>query len=250
MTLSYLFAWAMVMLRSIGVVVQLPLIAGHPIPVMVRIGLSVGLATLMAGIVPVFPVPLEIWALLWAAVLEVVLGLALGLVVRAAFGAVEMAGRVISSEIGLTATPGLGAPDPAHEPVAALMSTLAIVLFFLFGAHHSVLIAFAKSFQLAPAGGAAFDLGAGQSLIRTTAHMIDLGVRMAAPFIAMNFLVNLAFSVLGKAVPKMNVFIVSFSARAMFGLALLSTGGALMARYMYVEFGDLPLRMLQLLRAG
>jgi flagellar biosynthetic protein FliR len=250
MTLGYLFAWLMVMLRSIGVVVQLPVIAGHPIPVTVRLGICIGLATLLAGLVPVAPAPFALWSLISAAAVEVIMGLALGFVVRAAFASVEMAGRVISTEVGLTAMPGLGAPEPAHEPVAALMMAMAVVLFFLFGAHHGVLIAFAKSFQLAPAGGATFDPAAGASLLRDTAHLIELGVRISAPFIAMNFLVNLAFSVLGKAVPKMNVFIVSFSARALFGLALLSTAGALIARYMYVEFGDLPIRMLQLLRGG
>jgi flagellar biosynthetic protein FliR len=250
MTVDFLFAWMMVMLRSIGVIFQLPIIAGHPLPIMVRLGLSLGVASLLAGLVPVSPMPVSLWALIGMASMEVVLGLALGFVVRMSFAAIEMAGRLITSEIGVTAIPGMGAPEPASEPVAALLTTFAAVLFFLFGAHHSVLIAFAKSFQIAAAGGARFDPGAGMALIGDSVNVIELGVRIAAPFIAMNFLVNLAFSVLGRAVPKMNVFIVSFSARALFGLALLSTAGALIARYLFTEFGDLPLRMLQLVRAG
>jgi len=245
MTLAYLYAWVMVVLRSLGIILQLPMIAGHPLPIMVRLGICVALATLLAGLIAVADVPPTLWGLIAAAAFEVMLGLAMGFVIRVTFGSVEMAGRIISSEIGLTATPGLGAPEPAQEPIAALMSTLAIVLFFMFGAHEGLLVALARSFQVCPAGAATFAGTAGSSFVSDTGRMIELGVRIAAPFIAMNFLVNFAFSVLGKAVPKMNVFIVSFSARALFGLGLLSTAGALVARYMYLEFGDLPMRMLE-----
>ncbi|HVU25890.1 MAG TPA: flagellar biosynthetic protein FliR [Opitutus sp.] len=246
MSLEYLFTWLLVFLRSIGVVMFLPTLAGRAIPVPVRLALSLCLATILAGVVPQAGVPSNYPALGLVAAGEVLLGLGMGFVIRITFSSVEMAGRVISNEIGLSTQPGFGAPEPASEPVAAFLTIFATLIFFLVGGHLMVIGAFARSFSLAAAGRPFFSPSAGEQLIAATSHMLEIGLRLAAPFIALNFLVTLAFSVLSRAVPRMNVFVLSYSLRSLLGLGLLSGGGALVARYLFVEFDRLPFDMLRL----
>lgn len=248
MSLLLMYTWMMVGLRGLGVVLLFPTLGAQQLPVIVRVAFSFTLATMLYAIVPhVGQIPGSLLQLVLAAGGELLLGIAMGYVGRLVFATVEMAGRVINQEIGLGGIPGIETPKPSQEPLAALLAMFAGMLFFLSGAHMGCLAAFSRSFYFAPAGAPAFGQISGDSLILATAHVLELGFRIAAPFIAMNFLINLTFAVLGRAVPKMNVFILSMSLRILVGLSLLASAGMLLARYLWVDFNLLPGRMLDLL---
>jgi len=241
-----LFTWVMVLFRSLGIVILIPQMAGHAPPITVRVGLGMCLATLLTGVVPPGHFPLNSWGLITSTAGEIGLGLAMGFVGQLGFQAVDLAGRIASSEIGLSGAPGLNTPSISSEPLAGFLAAFGVVIFFLFGGHLLILTAFSRSFHFCPPGAVVFSPNSSSIMIEVTGHVVEIGLRMAAPFIALNFLVTLAFSVLGRAVPRIGIFVLSAPVRGMAGLALFAGGGGLIARYLYAEFTELPTKILQL----
>jgi len=240
-----LIAWLLISIRATSFLMLLPGLTGQPMPVTMRLALGLTVAMLLAPVVPIpAQIPTTLLALLAAIGGEVLVGLLMGFVGRMAFYATEMAGRVIATEVGLTATPGIEAPTASNEPFASLMHRFAVVLYFAVGAHLLAIGAFARSFTFAPPGLAGLNSAAADQLIVITAKTFSVGVQLAAPFIALNYLLTLAFGLLGRTVSKVNVFILSMGARSLAGLALLGGAGVLIARYLLAAFERLPSDML------
>ncbi len=240
-----LIAWLLISIRATSFLMLMPGLTGQPMPVTMRLALGLTVAMLLAPVVPIpAQVPTTLLALLAAIGGEVLVGLLMGFVGRMAFYATEMAGRVIATEVGLTATPGIEAPTASNEPFASLMHRFAVVLYFAVGAHLLAIGAFARSFTFAPPGLAGLNSAAADQLIVITAKTFSVGVQLAAPFIALNYLVTFAFGLLGRTVSKVNVFVLSMGARSLAGLALLGGAGVLIARYLLAAFERLPSDML------
>ena len=70
---------------------------------------------------------------------------------------------------------------------------------------------------------------------------------MAAPIIAVNYIVTLAFAILGRAVPTMNVLILSFGVRIFAGISVLILVFVVMAQLLLSAIYETPERMLQFL---
>jgi flagellar biosynthetic protein FliR len=169
----------------------------------------------------------------------------MGLSVRMIFYIIEFAAQLLAVEIGLNPAPGL---DPtlssAGSPVGTGLFYLGVVIFFS-GAHYAALFALARSFQLVPPGLQMADAWFVEEVVRHSARIFQLGLLMAAPVLAVNFVINLTFSVLGRVVPKMNVFILSFSARIGAGLAMLAVSIGLIVHYITQQFAEAPELMLR-----
>ena len=230
----------------------IPLFAGKMIPVKIRTSFGLLLSLLIN---PLVPADLEIATHFAGAIIlalnEVCIGLLLAMVVRMVFFAVELAGHLISYEIGLMASnsvnPLLGKSD---STITTLLYYFSLLLFFINGIHYDVIKAFVLSFEILPIGSFFLSANPTVEFLNEVTHVLVLGTLIAAPFIALNFLINISFAVLGKAVPKMNVFMTSFAIRILSGLVLLVSSILLITSYIVDNSKRSVEVMLNIIQSG
>ena len=228
-----IIVWVLVFLRTGAFFMGIPLFAGRMLPMKIKTAFGLILSLLIN---PLIPANLELATTFAGVILlslnEVCIGLLLAMTVRMIFFAIELAGHLISYEIGLMASnsvnPLLGTSDAT---ITTLLYYFSLLVFFVAGIHYDVLKAFTMSFEILPIGNFFLSVNPMREFVNEVSRVFVIGTLMAAPFIALNFLVNVSFAVLGKAVPKMNVFMTSFSVRILGGLVLLVSSLLLLTSY-------------------
>jgi len=196
------------------------------IPVMVRVfsilGLSFALTPIVSPYLPSFPATWGGGVLLL--IREFLIGLGCGLVFRFLFAGVEMAGNLVATQMGFGMATLLDPQTQAQNTILAEMLVLMATLIFLamYG-HHAVLRLLAKSFQEVPLM-TSFSLPG--SLFAYVPHlgslMYGLTVQLLAPVVALLFLTQLALGLVARAVPQIQVMMVSFPLTIALGLFFLS----------------------------
>ncbi len=246
--------WLLVFLRASALLVVFPLFSGPNIPRPIRLALAAALAALVAPLLPPAAVPAD--SLLATVLLmsrEVFVGLFLGFITRLVFFGVDLAGGLISTEMGLSLPSNM---DPlgtgAQTQIGFALYLLTGCLWFCADLHHVVVVAFERTYRFLPIGAAQVREPAVLDLIARSGHLFSFALLLAAPILATSFIIMLVFSVLGRAIPQMNVFTESFSIRILAGLSVLGLTTHLLATHIANALRRLPedlLRVAQLLGA-
>jgi flagellar biosynthetic protein FliR len=108
---------------------------------------------------------------------------------------------------------GITAPVTAN-----FLYLTAFLLFFSFGGHHLLIEALVDSFTIAPVNDRFAEKGFLMSVITYAGQMFVIGVKVAAPVVGVLLLINIAFAVIARALPQMNVFIMAFPVTIAVGL--------------------------------
>ena len=199
-----------------------PAFGGTYAPGLLKVGLTVVLALVVATVVPVPQVlgPVGIGVVVAR---EAAIGLSLAFAVRLLIGGAELAGYLAGFQIGFTYATVADPQTGAHNNVlSTVYGLLALVVFFAANAHHDFIRALLRSYDALPLGAGGIDASLGGLVARMLGAVFTIGAQMAAPVVIVLLVVELALGLMSRAAPSLNILAQGFPVRLVVGLLALA----------------------------
>ncbi|MDJ0652725.1 MAG: flagellar biosynthetic protein FliR [Xanthomonadales bacterium] len=219
-----LIAQFMLMFVRVGAMMMAtPIFRSTGIPTRVRLVMAVILA---AAAMPTLPddyqTPTMGSAMLPVILWEFGLGVAMGFMIQLVFAALAVAGEAVAMGMGLgfanMVDPQNGSSVPTMSQQFALLAT---ILFVTINGHLLMLQMLYDSFALIPPGSRPFDAAQRSVLLEWGAVMYANALFLALPVLITMLLTNLAFGVITRAAPQLNVFAIGFPLMLIFGFVVV-----------------------------
>jgi flagellar biosynthetic protein FliR len=238
---GWLISAFLVASRLGAVIMIMPVVGNQGIPAMVKLLLTLSLTAVIAPVIPATDIPFTVSQLVFMMSGELLMGFLVGGAMRMMFGVLHFAGEAIGMQIGHAAAAMF---DPLVLSSAGPLTRMATLLgggaFLGADLHLHLLHGMAMSFDVVGPGMAVSPLAAAGVWPGVAAMVIKVGAQMAAPIMALVFLVNLFVAMLTRLAPSMNVF---FS----LGLILTLIAGHLL---FYLALPNMLDRALRLMASG
>jgi len=210
-------------LRVSGLMLFAPFFGSAVIPPRIKAVLVIAITSVLY---PVYSPHLHVvtmaqWPLLVAS--ETVVGIALGVATNAVFEGAQMAGQVLSVQMGYSLVNILDPLTQVDSTVVAFFhQSLAMLIFLGLDVHHWILRAVANSFDYLPPGSATLNPLFLQALLHEGAIVLDLGIQIAAPVLSATLLADVVLGLMGKASPQMPLMLMGPAVKSMLGVLVLS----------------------------
>ena len=200
-----------------------PVFGARSVPVRVRLALAIALTLVLAPVIPPAPAVDALGArALLIAVQQVVIGLAMGFALQMAFAALSIGSQAIATSMGLGFASMIDPQSGVQVPVLSQFYLLLATLIFLALNGHLILIeVLADSFRVLPVGMQGVTRSGFWALAGWAGQMFAGAALIALPAVAALQVVNLAFGVMTRAAPQLNIFSVGFPITLMLGLVVV-----------------------------
>jgi flagellar biosynthetic protein FliR len=220
-----IFAIMWTSLRIGGMLMVAPILGAMFVPGRLRVLLTMVLATAM---VPLAGPPPEIEPFSVAGYLaiaqEMVLGLAIGFVLKMAVEAAVLAGQLVSSGMGLSFAMVVDPQSGGMPLLGRFYLIVASLLLLAANAHLHLIAILAESFRIIPIGSGGIAAGEARAIADFAGLMFAGALRLSLPAVVAMLMVNVAFGVISRAAPTMNLFAVGFPVTLLMGLLIILAG--------------------------
>ncbi|MGA9798816.1 MAG: flagellar biosynthetic protein FliR [Terriglobales bacterium] len=210
-------------LRVSGLMLFAPFFSSTVIPPQVKAVLTLALtAILYPGYAQeITATSLSHWPLVFVG--ELVIGVGMGIVSNLVFEAAQLAGQVLSIQVGYSLVNILDPTTQVESTViGAFHQTLVMLIFLSLNVHQWIIRAVARSFEYLPPGSATITASFTQTVIHQGAVILATGVQLAAPVLAATLLTDIVLGLLSKASPQLPVMLLGTAVKSMLGLGVLA----------------------------
>lgn len=153
---------------------------------------------------------------------EGAVGFALGFIGKLFFEGLSFAFGHVGNQMGFNMASAYDHHSEVNTPVISQMIMIfATLLFLAANGHHIFLQALVRSYEVIPIGGFVFHKQVAAYVLETGSQVFLIAAQLSAPMAMMIFLINCAFGIVAKAVPQINVFVVSFTVNILAGFLVL-----------------------------
>lgn len=211
--------------RIAALLMSMPIIGTQLVPTRIRLYLALALTVVLVPGLPAAPAVegISLQALVLVAQ-ELLIGVMLGFALQLFFQAFVVAGLIIATQMGLGFASTV---DPANgistAVVGQFLTMLVTLLFLAMNGHLVVIEVLTESFVTLPIGGG-FLVGHYWEVAGKLGWVLGAGLLLVLPAITALLVVNLAFGVMTRAAPQLNIFSIGFPLTLVIGLVIFWIG--------------------------
>jgi flagellar biosynthetic protein FliR len=153
---------------------------------------------------------------------ELLIGVALGVATNIVFDGVQMAGQVLSIQMGYSLVNILDPQTQVESTVVATFhQTIAMLIFLRLNVHFWILRALARSFDYLPPSSGHFGASFTSATLQAGAGVFAIGIQIAAPVLSATLFADIALGILGKASPQLPLMLLGPAVKSVLGLLIL-----------------------------
>lgn len=212
----------LVYIRVVSFLVMVPIFGKEFIPNTFKLFLATAIGFTLFIYSDIKPSEFPTTAFFFLALLkEFLFGFTAGLMLRLLFDAMQMAGELISVNMGLGLATVFNPQQPQTTVISFFFSLLATLIFLSLGGAEIAILAMGKSFERIPPG--AFSLYAinPEFFLNFFYESFLLAFKVSLPVIVTMLLFNLILALINRFIPQINVFIVGLPIQIFIGLWVL-----------------------------